>query len=164
VWPVLEIVFPSYEFSLTYARKLVEDVPDEQMCAQPVPGRVMNHAAFILGHLAWAGDNGVARLGGTPARADWKELFGMGAQPLAERSRYPSKAALLEALADTHARLTAAAAAATPETLAQPAPERMRSRFPTVGHLMVGLMTSHESSHLGQLSAWRRALGWPSVF
>jgi len=53
---------------------------------------------------------------------------------------------------------------ATSEALAQPAPERMRSRFATVGQMIYGLMTAHEATHLGQFSAWRRAIGLPSVF
>ena len=162
---MLDLVLPSYSFNLLYAQKLVADVPDEQMCAQPVPGRVMNHAAFVLGHLAFASENGVRFLGEQAARAEeWRDLFGMGATPQADRSRYPAKAALLQRLEEAHAHLVAAVGRATPEALAQPAPERMRGRFPTVGSLLLGLMTSHEASHLGQLSAWRRALGLPSVF
>ena len=162
---MMDLVLPTYNFGLVYAQKLVADVPDEQMCAQPVPDRVMNHAAFVLGHLAWASENGVKFLGNQSARAeDWRDLFGMGATPQADRSRYPAKAALLQQLEEAHAHLAAAVGKATPETLAQPTPERMRGRFPTVGSMILGLMTSHEASHLGQLSAWRRALGLPSVF
>ena len=152
--------------NLWYSQKLVADVPDEQMCAQPVAGRVMNHPAFLLGHLAWAaGDVATGLLGLPPACPEgWKELFGMGAAPSADRSRYPSKAVLLQTLEDAHARLADAVAKATPETLDRPAPERMRSRFPTVGAMLVGLMTAHEASHNGQLSAWRRAMGLPPVF
>src|SRR5262249_20852728 len=160
-----DLVLHSYNFNLFYAQKLVADVPDEQMCAQPVPGRVMNHAAFVLGHLAWASENGINLLGQQSARAaEWLEVFGGGATPLADRSRYPAKAALLQRLEEAHAHLASAVGKATPEALAQPAPERMRARFPTVGHMLVGLTTSHEAAHLGQLSAWRRALGLPSVF
>jgi hypothetical protein len=161
---VIELILPTYNFCLLYAEKLVADVPDEQMCAQPMPGRVMNHAAFTLGHLAWANDNALALLGGQPKLADWKERVGMGAKPADDRSLYPSKSALLDALKDAHARLSTALKDATPEALAQPAPERARGRFPTVGSMVIGLMTSHEGSHLGQLSAWRRAMGFPSVF
>jgi uncharacterized damage-inducible protein DinB len=162
---MMDLVRPSYNFNLVYAQKLVTDVADDQMCAQPVPGRVLNHAAFLLGHLAWASENGLKFLGGESARAEeWKELFGTGAKPLADRSRYPAKAALLQALEEAHAHLAAAVGKATTEALAQPAPERLRGRFPTVGHALLGLMTSHEAMHLGQLSAWRRALGLPSVF
>jgi DinB superfamily len=163
-----------YGFTLGLAGKLVDDVADDQMCAQPVPGRVMNHGAFLLGHLAWTSDQGIALLRPiSPAAAavseaawndaGWKELFAMGAKPLTDRSRYPSKAELLSALADGHSRFASVVGQLTPEDLAMPTPERMRTRFPTIGVLLTGLMTSHEASHLGQLSAWRRALGWPSL-
>jgi hypothetical protein len=162
---MLDLLRPTYDFALTYANKLVADIPDDQLAAQPVPGRAMNHAAFLLGHLAWANDNGAALLGLPRAHDDaWKDLFGMGARPLPDRARYPDKATLLAALAAAHARLADAVANATPEALAQPAPERMRRMFPTVGHMLAGLMTAHYANHNGQLSAWRRAMGFPSAF
>ena len=33
----------------------------------------------------------------------------------------------------------------------------------TLRHLFAALMTGHYAGHLGQLSAWRRAMGWPGV-
>jgi len=163
---MMDLIMPAFKLNLWYSQKAVADVPDEQMCAQPVAGRVMNHPAFVLGHLAWAaGDVALDKLGLPPScPAGWKELFTMGAQPSADRSRYPSKAELLKGLEDAHARLGEAVTKASPETLAKPAPERIRDRFPTVGALLAALMTSHHASHNGQLSAWRRAMGLPSVF
>ncbi|HEX3999791.1 MAG TPA: DinB family protein [Pirellulales bacterium] len=165
---VFELARPTYNMMLGYAQKLVADVPDEKLCAEPAPGQVMNHPAFLLGHLAWAHDSRAAALSGQPpgpaASAEWKELFGMGAKPSTDRSRYPSKAELLKAFEEAHGRLGDAAANATAEALAQPTPEPMRNRFPTVGAMVLGLMTSHFATHLGQLSAWRRAMGFPSVF
>jgi hypothetical protein len=169
-----EYVLSVYSLGLASAKKLVADLADDQMCAQPVPGRVMNHAAFILGHLAWTSDQGVNLLkASTPAAAAlgdsawndaaWKELFAMNAKPLPDWKSYPSKEKLLAALEDGHSRFTAAMKGVTPEILGQPAPERVRSRFPTLGHLLIALLTSHEAGHLGQLSAWRRALGLPPV-
>ena len=154
-----------HAFNLVYAQKIVADIPDERLAEQPVPGRVMNHAAFLLGHLAWANDNGV-RVTGRPAQLPvrWKELFAMGNQPQGDRSLYPPKAELLAALEGAHARLAEAFLSAPDELLAQPGPERLRVRFPTNGHLLIGLLTSHAASHNGQMSAWRRAMGWPSVF
>jgi hypothetical protein len=144
------------------------------MCAQPIAGRVMNHAAFILGHLAWTCDQGVNLLKeSVPAAtalgdsswndAKWKELFAINAKPSLDRKVYPSKEALLAALEDGHKRFATAMRGVNAEVMAQPAPERMRARFPDLGHLLVALLTSHEASHLGQLSAWRRALGLPPV-
>jgi hypothetical protein len=169
-----EYVLTVFSANLGSAKKLVADLTDEQMCAQPVPGRVMNHAAFILGHLAWTSEVGVNLLkASTPAAAvlgdsawndaAWKELFAMGAKPLPDAKSYPSKEKLLAALEDGHTRFAAAMKGVTPEILGQPAPERARSRFPTLGHLLIALLTAHEASHLGQLSAWRRALGLPPV-
>jgi hypothetical protein len=163
---MMDLIMPAFKLNLWYSQKAVAEVPDEQMCAQPIAGRTMNHAAWLLGHLAWAPSNaGVNFLGLPPScPGGYKDLFGMGTQPSADRSRYPSKAELLKALEDAHARLGEAVVKALPETLAQPAPERIRERFPTVGALLAGLMTSHHASHNGQLSAWRRAMGLPSVF
>jgi hypothetical protein len=162
---IIDLLRPVYDFNLTIAQKLAADVPDEQMCAQPVAGRAMNHAAFVLGHLAWANDNGAALLGLQPALAPtWKEMFGIGAKPLSDRATYPPKSELLNALESGHVRLRDAFGGATPQALEQPAPERMRARFPTVGNLLLGLMTTHYANHLGQLSAWRRAMGFPSIF
>jgi hypothetical protein len=164
----LELARCTYDMMLGYGQKLVADVPDDQMCAQPVPGRILNHPAFLLGHLAWVNDSRASALSGqtigAAAKPEWKELFGMGAKPSADRARYPSKADLVKAFEEAHAHLGEAAAKATPDALAQPTPEPMRARFPTVGHMLLGLMTAHFATHLGQLSAWRRAMGLPSVF
>ena len=54
----------------------------------------------------------------------------------------------------------AADAATLAATLATPHPhEGARKYFPTIGDHVVFLMTSHEMDHLGQLAAWRRAMG-----
>lgn len=159
-----EAVLHAYALNLGYTQKLVADIPDDQLCAQPVPGRVMNHAAFLLGHLAWVSDSVAALLSGaTPQLSDWKEVYGMGAKPVADRSCYRSKAELLKALEDAHGRLAEALSKASADVLGQPAPERMRGRFRTVGDVAVTMMTVHGGLHNGQMSAWRRALGWPAV-
>jgi uncharacterized damage-inducible protein DinB len=41
--------------------------------------------------------------------------------------------------------------------------ERWKQRFPLIADAVVHLMIDHESTHLGQVSAWRRAGGRPSV-
>jgi DinB superfamily len=163
---MMDLILPVFNLNLWYSQKLVADLTDEQMCAQPVEGVVMNHPAFLLGHLALvAGNFATGFVDAAPVcPEEWKELFNQGAKPLADRSRYPSKAVLLQKLEEAHSRLADAVTKAAPEVLAQPAPEKMRARFPTVGALLAGMMTAHEGSHNGQLSAWRRAMGLPSVF
>lgn len=154
-----------YQFSLGYAHLLVKDIPDDKMTAQPVAGRAMNHAAWVIGHLAVSSDFVVKLLGGAEVAAppEWNELFGMKSSPLPDASRYPKKGVLMKALEDAHARAAEAYSKATPEQLNQPSSDPIRARFPKVGNFVTLLMTSHEGIHLGQLSAWRRALGYPSV-
>ena len=53
--------------------------------------------------------------------------------------------------------------AADESLLNQPAPEPMRGRFQTLGILAAALLSMHFALHNGQLSAWRRAMGLPSV-
>jgi hypothetical protein len=163
---MLDVLAPAYEFYPAYIHKLVDGLPDERLCDQPVPGVTMNHAAFILGHLAWANDNGAAMLTGGPPEfpAGWVELFKMGATPVSDRGRYPSKSELLGALERAHARLRSAVGTATPEALDGPPPERMRARFPTKRQMVAGLMLGHYANHVGQMSAWRRAMGFKGVF
>ncbi|MFZ4575049.1 MAG: DinB family protein, partial [Phycisphaerales bacterium] len=45
----------------------------------------------------------------------------------------------------------------------EPAEERLRSRFPTVGSMLNFLLIGHTSMHMGQLSTWRRCMGLGSV-
>jgi uncharacterized damage-inducible protein DinB len=144
-----------------YAKKLVADIPDDQMAAQPAPG--MNHAAWVLGHLTFVADS-MIRVFDQPfsMSKEWIELFNLASKPTAERARYPSKAELWDAYEKAYARLTAAVEAASSESLAREFPNpKLRTMLPTVGVAMVHILTSHHALHLGQLSAWRRALGMP---
>jgi hypothetical protein len=160
---MLQIAAPLFDQNLAYARKLVADLNDDQMTTQPGTC-VLNHAAFIIGHLAWVCDFGVTLLG-EPAAIDpkWRDLFNPTAKPVADRTAYPSKAVLVKAFEDAHTRLANTALAAKPDLLQQPPPERFRGRFSMLAQLMLHMLTNHEAVHLGQLSAWRRACGLPAV-
>lgn len=149
--------------NLKDAGKLVADLGPEQMTAQPAPG--MNHAAWVLGHLAWAADLGPQILGEAPGfPAEWVPLFDNSSEPKADASAYPSKAELLAALEDATGRLAASLGRATPEQLAAEFPiAEFRATHPTAGDGVVFLATNHAARHLGQLSAWRRALGLPRI-
>ena len=163
---LFDLIVPAYNLGLGYTQKLVADLPDEKWTAQPVAGVTMNHAAWTVGHVAFVHNNVAGMIGGTPAALGdhWKALFATATKPLPDRSAYPPAEELMREFAAAHARLGDAAAKLTPEAAAAPAPERMRARFPTVGNMAAGLMTTHFGNHLGQLSAWRRAMGYPSVF
>ncbi len=147
-----------YGMNLKRAERLVDDLTDEQMVAQP--SGVINHPAWTLGHLGATSDALAGMLGLPSTFPDaWREACRMGSIPSGEAADYPGKAELLEQLRAQHQRVAAAVAAVDDERLQQPTPPRLRERFPTIGDFATALMTMHEGHHLGQLAAWRRALG-----
>lgn len=156
---MIEHVAYLYKFNLGIAQRFVADLTPEQMVLQP--SGVVNHPAWTLGHLVMSA-NGLAMFLGLESQASdgWDRVFATGGIPSGDAADYPSKDALLAALAAQHERNTEAVLQADPAWLAAPHPDEQRRKyFPTRGDIAAFLMTSHEASHLGQLSAWRRAAG-----
>jgi hypothetical protein len=149
----------AWNLNLGYAKRLVADIADEKMTLQPAPE--MNHAAWVLGHLACTADMLGAMIGVKPVcPSGWTALFDWNSTPSSEASRYPSKAILLKALEDAHAAVAAALPAIPDSRWAEPTPmEDIRGFLPTLGDCFVFVMAAHENMHLGQLSAWRRVQG-----
>ncbi len=157
-------ILNSYRFGLFVAKEAVKDLSDEQMVQQAQPG--MNHAAWILGHLCLERlfFSNVAPVN-LAAPDGWKELFMPGSKPMAQVGKYPPKEVLLRELEATQAAVEKAFLGMSDADLEKPTTnERMIKMFPTIGDMVVGLLTGHRSFHLGQLSAWRRAMGLPPVF
>ncbi len=160
---MLDHVLRAAAGNINYARRLVSDIPEDKMAAQPAPG--MNHAAWVLGHLAYVFDSMTAVWGQQPTMTpEWKQLFNVPSKPQPEREKYPSKADLWDAYEKNYQRIVDLVKAASPEDLDREFPNpKLRPLLPTVGVAMVHILTSHQGQHLGQLSAWRRAQGLPSV-
>jgi hypothetical protein len=160
-----EHVLRSATVNLDYAHKLIADISDEKMAAQPAPGMNLNHPAWVLGHLAFVADSMIRVLDKPFAMPkEWIELFNLASKPISDRSRYPSKAELTEAYEKAYARLAEAVKETASEVFEREFPNpKLRPQLPTVGVAMVHVLTTHHGIHLGQLSAWRRAMGMPSV-
>lgn len=153
----------TYRFNLDRARTLVRDLSDEQMTRQP--HGVVNHPAWLLGHLA-ASSNQVAKMLGLDSTfpAAWTEAFGIGGTPSGDTAHFPAKEELLAELAAQHERVAGALASADPALFEREHPsEGARKRFPTIGDYTVFMISTHEGSHLGQIAAWRRAMGLGSA-
>jgi hypothetical protein len=150
--------------NLAYAQRLIADLDQSQMDHQPQPG--MNHPAWVFAHLtAYHPVLEGLIIGQTPDDPRGHR-FGMGSTPEADPDGkvYGGKAELVAGFSDGHAAVETALRAATDDDLARPMPiERWAEPFPTVGDSLGYLMLVHESTHLGQLSAWRRVQGLPSV-
>ena len=159
---MLQYVLHVHALNLGFATRLVKDLSDDQMCAQP--HGLVNHPAWSLGHLAVAANAAGVTLGLTSALpAGWEETFKTGGIPTADKAAFPGKDDILRVLAEQHARNAQALSNADPAALAVPHPnEKRRGHFPTVGDFAIFLMTAHEMDHLGQIAAWRRAMGLPT--
>lgn len=155
-----------YAFLLMYVQKLVNDINDTRFAEIPSPG--INHPAWLLGHMAIATDYAAGLLGARIACPKaWHRLFGPGTQALPDRALYPSKSELMAALAAGHSRVVELIPSADPVALEQPhsvALGDIATLLPTKADLLAHLLTSHEASHLGHLSNWRRQLGMPYLF
>ncbi len=143
-----------------YARRLVEDIAPHQFLAQPAPGKIINHPAWILCHL-----NVYGPIVGALMRAEAFEdplgrPYGRGSKVTVNPHDYPDPRAIVLEFTRLHDEAATALDAMPDSRFAETTPlERLRATFPTIGELLVTLMVKHESFHLGQLSAWRRAMG-----
>ncbi len=159
---LIEGILFTWDFNRDYANKLVADLSDEQMVAQPQPG--MNHPAWTLSHLNAYHPVILGLLRGEKPEDPLNHPFGQKSKPVADVSAYPNKAALIAAFNEGHDQIAAylrqegEAVVSRPMTI-----ERWQGRWDVVGKCLGYLMLYHESTHLGQLSAWRRVQGLPSV-
>ena len=159
--PMRHLLF-TYRANLAHVTALVSDLAEEQMVQQP--HGLVNHPTWTLGHLA-AVSNVVGVILGSESAfpEDWKELFKAsgGVPPGGDASAFPSKDRLLAELTAQHTRVAEAVANADSAFLAREYPaEKMRKRFPTIGDFVNYVMSAHEANHIGQLVAWRRAMGF----
>jgi hypothetical protein len=156
-----------YDFTLTACERLMADITQSEMEHQPSPG--VNPPAWILGHLAICTDYALQLLGqSTRLPASWHAEFAPGSSPLPKRPPYPSREKLLAALREGHAEVVAALPNADPQALAAPNPLAdfpfLQQTLPTMGDLLAHLLSTHEATHLGHLSNWRRQMGRPPLF
>jgi hypothetical protein len=156
---MLSPLLHTWNLNLGYAKRLVADIPEDQMALQPADH--MNHAAWVLGHLACTADMLGAMIGvKSVCPPDWTALFDWNSNPSSEASRYPSKATLLKALEDAHAGIATALPGVPESRWTETTPiEAVRGFLPTLGDCFVFVIAAHENMHLGQLSAWRRVQG-----
>jgi len=147
-----------------YALRLVGDLEPNAFTAQPVPRHAMNHPAWVLSHLNVYAPICTAMIRGEVFEDPAQHPHGQKSEPLADASAYLPGPALMEQFRRLHDEAERALEHADDGIAARPNPlERWRTLHPTVGDMLVTLMVKHESGHLGQLSAWRRAMGFARV-
>lgn len=157
----MDLILHEMRFNLEMTNSLVKDVPDDVMTRQF--GELKNHPAWQLGHIVVSHGYLASLIGADyTAPQGWEALFPPGTHPVDDPGLYPDKATLLDELSRVCDALAARLPALDAQALAQPFPEeRFRSYWPTLGNGVSFFLTSHFAFHLGQLSAWRRAMNLP---
>jgi len=156
-------ILNSLALHLKHLRGLVADLSDQQMTTE-LPEAV-NHPAWIIGHVVFSCQAMGGEIGLEPwLPENWGILFGTGSKPGGDEHSFPSKEALLEALAKAEDTLASRLNSMSEKSLLEPLPdEECRELLPTVGHALVHILSGHTGLHIGQLTVWRRAMGLPRV-
>jgi uncharacterized damage-inducible protein DinB len=161
-------VIHQLEFNFAYAKKLVSDIPESQMAIKPSAG-LDNHPAFTIGHLTTSYANLMNNLTGEYILADgFKEIFlrtgpGDPTLPNPDAAAYPSKEKMLAEMDHQHKRLINYLLQIDEQKLDEKFDWRFSAYFPTYRDRIVFLCVNHYAMHLGQLAAWRRAMGFSSA-
>jgi len=144
------------------------------VCAVRAAGGVevkSNHPAFVLGHLALYPQRIMQHLhlpaGSAEYPAGYEALFrnGVECQDDPNGTIYPPMKELSERFFASYRAAIEAVKAAPDGVFDEPNPVegRLRDLFPTVGMAINFYLVGHVQVHLGQVSAWRRAMGLPAA-
>ena len=151
--------------NLDYGQRLVEDLTNEQMSIQLVEsGLPANHPAWVYSHLNVYIPIIQKLILGEAFEDPKGHRFGMQSKPESDGSIYAGKDILLQEFVSGHERVIELLEEKGDACLEQEVQlERWRGPMPTTGVALPYLMLVHENQHFGQISAWRRVQGMPSV-
>lgn len=150
------------QFTHGVTKAYLDDLSDADMLVRAVDGS--NHIAWQLGHLIASERSLLQAIGAdVPDLPDgFEKIHGKENVASDDAGQFLSKSEYFALMEKMHAAAEKAIEATDETRLDEPAPEKMRSFFPTVGSIL--LMTgSHEMMHSGQIAAIRRKLGKPVV-
>lgn len=164
--PVIEGYLFAWKKNQDYGQKLVSDLSEDQMTLQPASdaNAPANHPAWVLSHLNVYIPIVCSIIKGETFDDPKEHQFGMLSKPESDGSIYDSKEALIGAFTAGHDEVVELLGNADDSIFAQEIQlPRWQSVMPLAGIALPYLMCNHENIHLGQISAWRRIQGMPSV-
>lgn len=168
----IDLILPSARQIRAYAQLLLTGISAEQFARKPAPGGQLleiNHPAFNYGHLALY-PGLVLEILGAPfedikAPARYYDLFKIGTpcHDDAGGSVYPDMEEIVAVFSRGYDTLLERVPQVSQEALNEVTPGERVARFPVKGNFLAHLMTTHVGQHMGQVSAWRRAMLLPPV-
>lgn len=163
------MIAASARLGLGYADRLMSGVTQENYARFAVGGdRTIesNHPCFILGHLSLYPCRVVEQLGGDASSImpteTFDKLFNKDAKCVDDASGdlYPSLESVVETFRGAHELAISTLEQTSNEVFDAENPnEGMRAKFPTIAAMHGFYLGGHVMLHMGQLSAWRRAMG-----
>lgn len=165
-----EIIAASNDMGIGYAERLLTDIKAEDFGKFARPGGEVvtsNHPAFIYGHLSLYPKKVISNLDQDASSVEPSEAYTELFSPKAtcvddpDATIYPAKDELVEKMVVGYRKVSEALRAADDDlfTRENPAEGRMKELFPTNGAALGFYVGGHVMIHMGQLSAWRRAMG-----
>lgn len=167
------MIADSAQLTVSYSERLLQDVTPENFARFATVGDTViesNHPAFILGHLSLYPCRIVDELGGDASAISpsdhYNELFSPQATCVddPDGSIYPAMDEIVAKFNAAYAATIEFLMTVDDAPFAEPnANERMREKFATKGSMHAFYLGGHGMIHIGQFSAWRRAMGMPSA-
>jgi hypothetical protein len=159
---------------LRYAQRLLTNIPESRFARLAAPGGETiqsNHPAFVIGHLCLYPVKIMQLLGRDTSQvlppAGYEALFSKDAtcQDDVAGDRYPPAEELVQFFESSYDAALNALRSASDEQLAaeNPLDTPMKQVCPTLGSMLTFYVTGHVTTHLGQLSTWRRMEGLPAA-
>ncbi|TWT91254.1 DinB family protein [Stieleria varia] len=163
------MIAASARLSLGYAERLLKDVREQDFARFARVGSTIiesNHPSFIFGHLSLYAPRVIAELGGDASSVQPSDgflaVYSKDASCVddPEGTLYPPMGEVVDALMKSHQLAIETLESADDDLFLQPnGNEAMRGKFPTVGAMHGFYLGGHFMLHMGQMSAWRRAMG-----
>ncbi len=160
-----DIIADSLESGLSYAQRLLRDIPGHEAARFARPGGQVvesNHPCFILGHLGLYPAKVLGQLDhhDLAVPAGFAEVFDKTAvcRDDPDGTIYPPFDAVAAFFLAGHQQLITVLRATDPARFDRenPADGPLKKRFPTLSSVHAFYCGGHLMMHLGQLSAWRR--------
>ena len=123
-----------------------------------------NHALWFAGHMGTT-DNfmlSLVRPDLCRVNEEYAALFGLGSQPSADLSEYPSIENVLEFMSERRGKLIQALEEITDQQLAAPTPDGAPEFMPDHASVFETAIW-HEGLHSGQITLIRRSLGFAPI-
>jgi hypothetical protein len=163
------IIAASCTLGMTYAERLLKDIPDHDFARFARPGGQLvtsNHPAFVFGHLSLYGPRIVEQLGGDVSAIrppeQFESLFSKDAtcRDDPDGTLYPPPTAITETFFAGYRAAIETLRATDDARFLEPNPATgpIRDTFPTKGAMHAFYVGGHLMMHLGQISAWRRMM------